>query len=223
MLCRVLDHGDSAPTCVGWFAALGGVYIAFREYYVANRLISYHRQAIADLSGNENYESNYADPSIFKRTSQKSGGFWTVADEYKTADLKAPTLFWQPADNNEFATRNRINELLAPKPGFRHPVTGESPAPGLYFIESSESYPNGCREIIRQTAAQRKLSLGTIDGKTIYSDDRDENITDHGYDVVRYYCAMHGTQPRQHERRPPRNSFAYFNALLRRQQLLRIA
>jgi hypothetical protein len=215
-LFRILDHGDSAPTCCLWVAAINGVYIFYREYYVASKLISYHRRAISDLSYAEEYSGNYADPQIFKKQAQKAGGFWSVSDEYRDSELQAPELYWIPADNNEFATRNRINELLLPSVRFKHPVSKESPAPGIYFIRSSSAYQEGCKEAIRQIGAQRKKFLGSVDGKTIYSDDRDEGIPDHAYDCVRYFVAMHGSQPRKSERRPPRNSFAYFNSLLNR-------
>ena len=211
-LFRILDHGDSSPTCCLWCAAVGGVYIFYREYYVASKVITYHRRAINDLSGLEEYSGNYADPTIFDKRSQRQGGFWSVADEYMDSDLKAPELSWTKADNNEFATRNRINELLMPTSRYKHPVSKESPAPGIYFTRD-------CKEAIRQTGAQRKKLLGTVDGKSIYSDDRDENITDHAYDCVRYFVAMHGSSPRAYEKKPPRNSFAYFNSLLKRAQL----
>lgn len=215
-LFRVLDHGDSAPTCCLWVAAVNGVYIFFREYYVASRVISYHRKAISDLSEGESYGGDYADPQIFKKTAQKDGGFWSVADEYRDKDLEAPDLCWVPADNNEFATRNRINELLLPSGRFRHPITKESPAPGIFFIRATSLYPYGCRESIKQVGAQRKKLLGTVEGKSIYSDDRDDSVTDHAYDCVRYFVAMHGSQPRTAGKKPPRNSFAYFNTLLRK-------
>jgi len=136
-LCRVLDHGSSAPTCCLWFAAIGGVYICYREYYIANQRISYHRTEITNLSGNEQYESNYCDPHCMDKASQAKGGIYSVADEYRDTDLDAPPLYWQKADNNEFATRNRISELLTVSERFRHPVTKISPAPGLYFIKQN--------------------------------------------------------------------------------------
>jgi hypothetical protein len=213
-LFRSMDHGDSAPTCCLWFCSLDGVYICYREYYVPSRVISYHRQSITDLSKDERYSANYADPQIFKKTAQKDGGFWTVSDEYKTKDVDAPPLYWLPADNNEFATRNRINELLRPSARFKHPITGESPAPGIYFIKGTNDYPNGCKEAIKQLGAARRKLLGTIDGKSVYSDDRDENIPDHAYDPTRYFVAMHGAQPRNARKSPPRRSFAYLNSLL---------
>lgn len=215
-LFRILDHGSSAPTCCLWVAAIDGVYIFYREYYVPSKVISYHRRAIVDLSLDETYSGDYADPSIFKKASQKEGGFWSVADEYRTSDMDSPPLFWIAADNNEFATRNRINELLLPSERFKHPVIGLRPSPGIYFIKQSASYANGCREAIRQLGSQRKKLLGTIDGKSVYSDDRDDSITDHAYDCIRYFVAMHGTSPVQARKRPGRMSFAYYQALMNR-------
>ncbi len=216
-LSRVLDHGSTAPTACDWVAAIGGVYIFYREYYVANQRISYHRAEITRLSESEEYDGNYADPHIFDKASQSKGGLYSVADEYMDSDLEGPPLHWQKADNNEFATRNRINELLAPSDRFRHPVSKLSPAPGIYFIKSGADYPNGCTETIRQIGAQRKKLIGTLDGKNLYDEERDDSITDHAYDLVRYFVAMHGTQPKTQMKRPPRNSFAYYNAVLRKQ------
>jgi len=216
-LSRVLDHGTSAPTSCLWVAALGGVYIFYREYYVSDKRISYHRREISDLSGKEEYEGDYADPHIFDKASQAKGGLYSVADEYKDTDLDGPPLYWQKADNNEFATRNRINELLAPNQRFIHPVSKVAGSPGIYFIRGTESYPNGCRESIRQLGAQRKKLLGTIDGKNVYDEERDDKMVDHAYDCIRYYVAMHGSQPRIAPRRIPKNSFAYYQAVLKAQ------
>lgn len=216
-LCRVLDHGSTAPTCCLWAAAIGGVYIFYREYYVADKRISYHRKEISALSGHEEYEANYADPHIFDKASQAKGGLYSVADEYNDTDLEVPALFWTKADNNEFATRNRINELLAPGERFSHPIGKNTPAPGLYFIKSSTEHPYGCKESIRQLGAQRKKLIGTIDGKNIYDEERDDKMVDHAYDCVRYFVAMHGSQPRLQQKRPPRHSFAYYQQVLKKQ------
>jgi len=219
-LSRIMDHGSTAPTCCLWSAAVLGVYIFYREYYVANARISYHRTEISNLSLGEEYVDNFADPHIFDKASQAKGGIYSVADEYKDGELDAPPIYWQKADNNEFATRNRINELLAPSVRFKHPVTKVSPSPGIYFIKSSKEYPNGCAESIRQLGAQRKKLIGTVDGKNLYDEERDQSITDHAYDCVRYYVAMHGAQPKVEQRRKPRNSFAYYQEVLRRQSYM---
>jgi len=215
-LFRSLDHGDTNPTCCLWVAAVNGVYIFYREYYVASKLISFHRREISDLSAGESYSGNYADPQIFKKTAQSQGGFWSVSDEYRDSNLDGPEMFWTAADNNEFATRNRINELLCLSSRYTHPITKSKPAPGIYFIRSTSTYPYGCKESIRQVGLQRKKLLGTVDGKSVYSDDRDKNIPDHAYDAVRYFVAMHGVSPRASQKRAPRNSFAYFNSLMQR-------
>jgi hypothetical protein len=212
-LFRTLDHGDSAPTCCLWWAAIEGVYICFREYYVPNRVISYHRQAIAELSRGEEYENSWADPAIFKKTAQNFGGRWTVADEYKNSECSAPVLYLNPADNNEFATRNRINELLQPSNNYVHPITREREAVGIYFIKRSDEYPYGCSEAPRQLIAQKRLVLGSFNGKILYSDDRDEKVVDHAYDCIRYFVGQVGTQPERQQRAPGRFSFAYYNAV----------
>jgi hypothetical protein len=214
-LCRVMDHGSSAPTCCLWVAAIAGVYIFYREYYVANQRISYHRVEINNLSAGEEYENNFADPHIFDKASQAKGGIYSVADEYRDDALEGEPIFWHKADNNEFATRNRINELLVPSERFRHPITKLTGSPGIYFIKGSDSYPNGCRESIRQLGAQRKKLLGTYDGKNLYDEERDDKIVDHAYDCVRYYVAMHGVQPTVQQKRPPRNSFAYYQQVMK--------
>jgi len=192
-LYRILDHGDSAPTACGWFSAYKGIFIAYREYYMPLEVISAHRRNISDLSGDDYYMGNYADPSIFRTTAQKDGGFWSVADEYlDTTSFDAPVLVWQKADNNEFATRNRINELLRPDSSVKHPVYGTSPAPRLYFIAKTPDYPDGCSHIIAQTKSQRRECLGTFNGKLMFSDERAKSVEDHGYDLVRYFVSIHG-------------------------------
>lgn len=209
-LTRVLDHGATAPTCCGWFASYKGFHYAFQEYYVADSLISEHRRAINDLSGDDYYTFNLADPAIFKKTSQQYGGFWTVSDEYIDSSLDSPPLVWLPADNNEFATRNRINELLKIDPLATNPITGKKGSPHLFFIQRTTENPYGCHHIIRETKSQKKMLLDTINGKPIYSDSRDEKVVDHAYDVLRYYCASHLTGRKEQAKRPGPNSFMGF-------------
>jgi hypothetical protein len=208
-LFRVLDHGDASPTCCLWFAVLDGIFICYREYYTPGQPISYHRKAIHDLSGNERYSANYADPQIFKKTAQKDGGFWTVNDEYLDKSLDSLPLAWIPADNNEHATRNRINELL------------KQSNPKLQFIKKSESYPNGCFHAINELQSQRRKSLGYIDGKQIFCDDREESIADHAYDCIRYFVAMHGSGRSAPSRHIPTNSIKWFKMMKSRSEGLR--
>lgn len=217
-LCRILDHGDASPTCCLWVSTIDGCHIYYREYYVPNTTINTHRRNIHDLSIGEQYSNNIADPQIFKKTSQKDGGFWSVADEYYTKDYDAPPLYWQPADNNEFATRNRINELLSKSPQRKHPITGESPAPGIYFIKRSREYGDGCYHAINELQSQRRKLIGYVDGKAIYCDDREESVADHAYDCVRYETAMHIQGLREAQRIIKPNTFKYYQMMKKRQQ-----
>jgi hypothetical protein len=218
-LYRVLDHGGSAPTCCLWFAAYKGIHICYREYYMAEETISFHRQQINFLSGDEVYVANYADPSIHHETAQKHGGYWSVAKEYYDSEYTtSPGIYWLPADNNELATRNRINELLSKSPLWKHPVTDEEPAPGLFFLKKDSTYPTGCLYSISQISAQRKKEITTENGRVIYSDERDSSVTDHAYDCVRYYVAMHNKGISDKRIEPPRRSFAHFNRIAKRRR-----
>lgn len=211
-LFRCLDHGDTAPTCCLWFAALDDIYICYREYYVPQQLISYHRKSIFELSARESYTANYADPAIFNKESQKKGGFWTVSDEYLTRDIDAPPLTWLAADNNEYATRNRINELLNSKQGI-HPVTGAKGSPKLYFIKRSVNYPSGCFYAISELQSQRRKLIGYIDGKAVFSDERDEKTADHAYDPIRYFVAMHGSPLGESRKTTRPNTMKWYKAI----------
>jgi hypothetical protein len=223
-LFKSMDHGDSSPTCCLWFASLNGVYICYREYYLGNEVISKHRRNITELSFDEKYTANYADPQIFKKTAQRDGGFWTVADEYLTRDIPEPPLSWLPADNNEYATRNRINELLRPSPQFRHPVTAQEGAPGLYFIKRTPDYQYGAFHAISQLQSQRRKLLGYVDGKSVYVDEREESVTDHAYDPTRYFIAQHGSGKTESSRPiTSRNSFAWFKMMKKRSEGLQAA
>lgn len=196
-LTRVLDYGSTSPTCCTWWANYKGIHVCYREYYQPNKLISYHRREIAHLSNGEYYVGNYADPQCFKKDQQAKGGRFSIADEFLDESLycerpqDAPPIIFIPADNNEFATRNRINELLQLSNKNVHPINGRIPAPGVYFMKQSKEYPNGCNHIIRETKSQKKELLDTINGQPIYSNERDKNVVDHAYDTFRYYISIH--------------------------------
>lgn len=220
-LYRILDHGETGITACGWLAILNDLYIYYREYYVSATLISNNRINICDLSIDEEYTADLADPQIFKKTTQTisgiKSGFRTVAEEYCDTDItSAPAIYWTPADNSELATRNRINEFLQLQSRYFHPITKISPAPRLYFINKSQNYSYGCQQAIIQIKQQRRKLLGSDNGKNIYSEERDESIIDHAYDYVRYGLANYGDNKIEGKKNIKRNSFAYFNALLKR-------
>ena len=219
-LSRTLDHGESSPTACLWFALdKWGNIICYREYYQPDRIISYHRERLYDLSmrpGNvkpgepevlipEHYSTELADPSIFNARTLR-GISLSVADEYaeinETKSNAATAIYWLRGDNNELATRNRINEFLRLDPEHRHPITRELGAPRLYFVERTSDYPNGCYEAIRETRSQRRVRIGTKDGNDVFSDDRDPSVPDHAYDCLRYRIADADTLPVEAIRRP---------------------
>lgn len=191
-LHRTLDHGDSAPTCCSWWAVdkSGNIFL-FMEYYQPNRIISDHRREISSLSRGMDFAFNLADPAIFTKMPQKSGGRWSVADEYLDAEIDGPEtiIAWEPADNNELMTRSRINEYLAVDPNRIHPTLKTKGSPRLFFIKKTEAWPLGANYTLRQLRAQRRIQVGTDLGKPVFSDERDDKIPDHGYDTIRYFVA----------------------------------
>jgi hypothetical protein len=206
-LGRVLDHGDSAPTCCLWYAADGESNIFFwQEYYQPGISeqgewgIEEHRTAIAQMSGGHTIRTNLADPSIFSRTRGISGFSkrekrWSVADEYTDKKIittmvggQDTAIHWRPADNNEELSRMRMRQYLKPDPNHRHPITEELGAPHLYFIKANDEWPQGCSHAMKEIRSAKRLSIPGMenDGKPVYGDERDPAIPDHALDCVRY-------------------------------------
>jgi len=209
-IIRVLDHGASAPTCCLWGGYYKGVHIIFREYYAANLVISNHRSNIAALSQDCVAQINLADPAIFRPAgTSKFGQFLTVSDEYSDPEIDGEPINFNPADNNEMVTRDRINDYLKLKSENKHPITGESPAPSLYFIMNSVNYMHGCNQVVHQLKAQRKEKLGTFNGENVYSDNRDGGIADHAYDPLRYYVAHYADELGEPVKRIEPGSFGH--------------
>lgn len=197
-LFRTLDYGDSAPTCCTWWAVdRNGNCFAWQEYYLPNVLISQARSDIASLSGRERFELDLADPSIFHTMPAKKGGRFCVADEYAdTVEQPRETaIFWQPADNNELGTRNRINEYLRVDPERIHPITKQRGSPRLFCLTRTDDWPQGIVHGLQQIRAQRRVKIGTDLGKAIFSDERDPSIPDHAYDNWRYFIASRPPAP----------------------------
>lgn len=202
LLNRTFDHGDASPACCLWWGVdrAGNVFF-YREYYQPDKFVSEHREAIARLSlvsGElfrdpifEHYRLQLADPSIFHVNQQKHGGWWSTADEYfdRTNYPKVTAIDWTEADNNELGTRNRINEYLKVDPERIHPIDGTRGSPRVFFLQWNENYPCGCRHVLTETKAQRRVKIGTDLGRPIFCDERDEKIPDHAYDPFRYAIA----------------------------------
>lgn len=198
-LHRAMDYGDFAPTAVGWLATDYDKNIfAYREYYVADELISTHRRAIHDLSMDDfgvdsepRYHSNIADPSIFSvsrgRTALQRPS-WSIADEWSDTRMmeRETAIRWRPAENDEAVTMSRLKEYLRIDPNHHHPVTRQKGAPHLYFIKSTSQYPNGCKNVLKDVRAQTRKRSRAGD-REIWLDQRDDTVTDHGYDMLKYF------------------------------------
>jgi hypothetical protein len=205
---RILDHGDISPTCCLWLAVREEAHLIYREYYLGDRLISEHRENIQKLSGDEFYVRNIADPAINIKNAQTRGGRWCVADEYRDSRIcEAKPINWEQADSNEFATRNRVSELLREDPRFQNPFTRRQGAPRLYFLMKTPDYPNGCYNTTIEVAGQKRRLIGSIDGKQIFSEERDPLIPDHAYDCVRYLTSLHAIGHSPTILRPRKGSF----------------
>lgn len=216
-LSRILDHGDSSPTCCGWMAAdpEGNIYF-YREHYKADHSISVHRQtiydgsmqdaAMLDSSGGRLKLPNYrdlADPSIFGSIVNRKAGRKFVSDEYDDDEYGAETsIRWEPADNDELGTRNRINEYLRVDPKRVHPFTGELGSPRLFFITRTADWPMGCHKLVIETKKQRKLKIDVVNGRPVFTDERDPKVVDHGHDVVRYGVADRPVAEQERKKNP---------------------
>lgn len=75
-----LDHGFRNPTAVLWYAIDfdGNIYF-YAEHYEKEKPISYHAQAIKDMSP---LRDGIADPSILAKNQQSGGRVYSIADEY---------------------------------------------------------------------------------------------------------------------------------------------
>ena len=225
-LHRSMDHGDSSPTCVAWEGIDhdGNIFV-YREHYAGGLLVSEHRDIVWAMSKNDvptnspylvpRYKSNIADPSIFSlsrgRTATAAPS-WSVADEWTDTRsmLKETKVYWTPAPipkvegiSYELATRARMKEYLRVDPNHRHPITGQLGAPRLYFLRKTADYPNGCYYIIKEIRGQRRVKIGERDGRSIYSDERDDTVPDHGYDTIKYHLITRPSPSRIVEKTDP--------------------
>ena len=99
-----------------------------------------------------------------------------------------------------------------------HPITKERGAARLFFVKENDSYPNGVRHILRETRAQRRVKVGIDAGRPVLSDERDPNIADHGYDLLRYAVAAREPAPTNKLNRI-QGTFLHAQRLMKRQAM----
>lgn len=198
---RVLDHGDSAPTCVTfWFVDHEGNLFCYKEYYEADKLISAHRRDLKKMSDPYVFTS-IADPAIFNKTMQNKDRRYSVADEYSDVRYNPDTaIVWLRGSNEELGTRERIQEYLAVDPTHKHPITKKLGSPRIFFIMKDENYPEGCEVTVDELESQRREKLPeSVDGEEQFSEDRDDSVPDHAYDTIRYMVGWRPSTPRRKE------------------------
>lgn len=198
---RILDHGDSGITCCLWLASdKDGNQVVYRELYLSDTSVRDSRKLIYSLSkddtdkaGNPARYWDIADPSIFNKVPKRVGGRdipdrWTVALEWSdTVNYpKEDHVFWTPADNSEMGSRERLQDLLRIDPERTHIETGLKGAPRLYFVKKTHDYPNGCDNVITETRSARRVQVGSMNGRPIFNDERDDSVPDHALDCLRY-------------------------------------
>lgn len=203
-LHRVYDHGEFSPAACLWYATDDrGNVIYYREYQMADKLVSEHRRAIFELSkpdgwGDQRpqYTSNYADPAIFAKNRGKtvtSKATWAVSDEWLDTRVVEPetAIAWRPAVNDESATLNRVKEYLRYDTTHYNPITKHIGGPRAFFIRRTPEYPHGCHEVLADIRNARRVEIGIkADGSKMFGDERDEKVRDHLLDGVRYSLIM---------------------------------
>lgn len=210
ILGRVLDHGDTEPTCcLFWGVDQDHNLFFWSEYYQPGvgsdgkeYGIADHRRSITALGEKVTFTSQIADPSIFFKTRNISGYAvrqkrWSVADEYMDTAIiqERTTIPWVAADNNEPLSRTRLKQYLRPDPNHKNPITGEYNAPYIYFIMACPDYVHGCSHAVSEIRSARLTKVGESDGKPVYNNERDKSIPDHALDCVRYVVNSHPLTP----------------------------
>lgn len=128
----VIDPAESTGTTatLGWTNDFDGNYFICKEYYRDRRLIKDHAAGIRALwEGRERLI--IADPMSWKKHQAIETEFVTIADRYREHGISAV-----PAANDIIPAIDLIRELSEPDPDHKHPITGEKPAPYIYYVAS---------------------------------------------------------------------------------------
>jgi len=192
---RVIDHGMSHnPTACVWIAVDedGNVFI-YREYEAVGKLIDDNARAIRELSGDEVYEQNLCDPSMFNRNQQGKKGWVSVADLYREMGV-----VMQIGDNSK-SRFERLNALIAVDPNRIHPITGELGAPRLFVTKE-------CPATIEEIESRQWKKLKVTDASSTAKEEARDGNDDH-VDCVEYFANYYGmvgfrTTPRPEQPKP---------------------
>lgn len=204
----LFDHGINNPSAFLWIALdPDDNAIVYREHYKKagdegkNWVVSDHVDEVLYHIDNENdpvcpYQETingmWADPQIFNRTREKDGEHYTIAEEY--VDHSDGRLMFQPwkkasGPKEKQAQINRTAEYFKVNPARNHIVTGESPAPQMYFFSTCD---NAWEEHIQY---QWKDQAKRIIGAAKNNPEKPRDYKDHTPDCTGGFVAMKRTGP----------------------------
>ncbi len=173
---RGVDHGWRDPTVCLWAASDGeGNLYVYDLYYQKGRTIEENVRNILTQNVGEEYTFSVADPHSNKT---EAGSGQKTYEIYRACGLPLVS-----AKNNNLPTGiARLREMLEPREGRQHPVTGEKRAPRLYVL-------NHCRDLIHEM--QQYCYEAPRDGQS--SSGVPKGGYDHAIDALRYVI-MHNPQ-----------------------------
>ena len=107
--------------------------------YGKKKIIRDHAAGIKDLWGGHERQI-VMDPMAWKKHQIIETEFRTIADRYREHGVPATV-----APNDMMPAIDLIRELHEPDPEHKHPITGQSPAPYMYFFR--HGLPNFFEEL----------------------------------------------------------------------------
>lgn len=172
-----LDHGFRNPTAVLWYAIDfdGNIYF-YAEHYEKEKPISYHAQAIKEMS---HLRDGIADPSILAKNQQSAGRVYSIADEYGDfgITLRGATRSAEEASIarvNEFFKAGRV-KIFKPLVNTIREIGNwkwKTVKPGVNAKEEPQDLDNHACDVIKYTIASRfpssvkpqeKVAVGSLD------------------------------------------------------------
>lgn len=186
----VIDPAESTGVTAVLYVSVDfdGNYVICDEYYEKARMIKEHADGIkkkwyefrkgpAGMPHEDYWRLHppsfvYADPRSWYKRQALETGLITLADRYRDHGIVGT-----PAVNDMEIGIDMVREMHEPHPDHKHIITGERPAPSLYFVK--DKLPNLMTEIFS------------------WMIEEPDKEPCHGVDCVRYLCATNPSKPRR--------------------------
>ena len=195
-----LDYGLTSPTTnIISYSTKEGYYFITSEYGDSNKMIKEHAAAIK-LQNSRNpkpVKGTFADPSVFhESTRDRQVVTNSVGKEFAQAGL-----YLQKADNGEEVSLAVLHEMLFVDPNRRNPITGKMGSPRLFISDE-------CPRLIQELEMQRFAEVrNPLTGEREWTGARNENVSDHYFDPLRYFAASKAHTVSANLPQPPRPSY----------------